>query len=134
MSTSRTRYLDAREPRIEIVPMIDIMMFLLIFFMVTMLKMIDASGVKINIPQAATAAPLPKATVTIDVDKQGTLFFEGQGVAADALTRTLKARAATSKLEVLIAGDKDVPLQNLLHAMDVARAAGVEDLGIAAKH
>ncbi|WP_042301126.1 ExbD/TolR family protein [Paraburkholderia kururiensis] len=130
---SRTRYLDAREPRIEIVPMIDIMMFLLIFFMVTMLKMIDTSGIKINVPQAATAAALPKATVTITVDKSGELFFEGQPAAADALTQTLKARAAQAKLEVLVASDKDVPLQSVLRAMDVARAAGVEDLGIAAK-
>jgi biopolymer transport protein ExbD len=35
---------------------------------------------------------------------------------------------------VLVAGDKDVSLENLLHVMDVARAAGVEDIGIAAKH
>ena len=49
------------------------------------------------------------------------------------LTQQLKVRAQSAKLEVLIAGDKDVPLQELLRAMDVARAAGVEDLGIAAK-
>lgn len=130
---SRTRYLEAREPRIEIVPMIDIMMFLLIFFMVTMLKMIDASGLKINVPQASTATPLPKTSLTIAVKKEGGLFFEGRPIAADALTQQLKARAQSAKLEVLIAGDKDVPLQELLRAMDVARAAGVEDLGIAAK-
>lgn len=130
---SRTRYMEAREPRIEIVPMIDIMMFLLIFFMVTMLKMIDASGVKINVPQAATAAALPKTTLVIAVAKDGGLFFEGQPVTTDVLTQALKARAETAKLQVLISGDKDVPLQGLLRAMDVARTAGVEDLGIAAK-
>ncbi|MDP9651566.1 ExbD/TolR family protein [Paraburkholderia caledonica] len=130
---SRTRYLEAREPRIEIVPMIDIMMFLLIFFMVTMLKMIDMSGIKINVPQAATAVALPKATVTITVDKGGELYFEGQPVSAEALTQTLSARAAQAKLEVLVASERDVPLQSVLRAMDVARAAGVEDLGIAAK-
>ena len=130
---SRTRYLEVREPRIEIVPMIDIMMFLLIFFMVTMLKMIDTSGLKINVPQASTAAALPKATLTIAVKKEGGLYFEGQPIEADALTQKIKARAHDAKLEVLIAGDKDVPLQDLLRAMDVARAAGVEDLGIAAK-
>lgn len=129
---SRTRYMEAREPRIEIVPMIDIMMFLLIFFMVTMLKMIDASGVKINVPQAATAATLPKTTLVIAVAKDGDLFFEGQPVTTDVLTQALKARAETAKLQVLISGDKDVPLQGLLRAMDVARTAGVEDLGIAA--
>ena len=60
--------------------------------------------------------------------------FEGKPVEHDALVDQLKERARTAKLEVLVAGDKDVSLENLLHVMDVARAAGVEDIGIAAKH
>jgi biopolymer transport protein ExbD len=113
--------------------MIDIMMFLLIFFMVTMLKMIDASGIKINVPQASTAAPLPKTSLTITVKKDGDLFFDGQPVSAASLTEKIKEQALGAKLEVLIAGDKEVSLENLLHVMDVARAAGVDDIGIAAK-
>lgn len=131
---SRTRYLQSDEPHIEIIPMIDIMMFLLIFFMVTMLKMIDVSGLKINVPQAASAATLPSKSLTIVVDKTGAMFFEGKPLEHDALVVQLKERAQTAKLEVLVAGDKDVSLENLLHVMDVARAAGVEDIGIAAKH
>ncbi|MDR6394009.1 ExbD/TolR family protein [Herbaspirillum seropedicae] len=131
---SRTRYLQSDEPHIEIIPMIDIMMFLLIFFMVTMLKMIDVSGLKINVPQAASAATLPSKSLTIVVDKTGAMFFEGKSLEHDALVAQLKERAQTAKLEVLVAGDKDVSLENLLHVMDVARAAGVEDIGIAAKH
>ncbi|ALU89867.1 biopolymer transport protein ExbD [Herbaspirillum rubrisubalbicans] len=131
---SRTRYLQSDEPHIEIIPMIDIMMFLLIFFMVTMLKMIDVSGLKINVPQAASAATLPSKSLTIVVNQQGEMFFEGKPVQHDALVGELKERAQTAKLEVLVAGDKDVSLENLLHVMDVAREAGVEDIGIAAKH
>lgn len=130
---SRTRYVESHEPRIEIIPMIDIMMFLLIFFMVTMLKMIDASGIKINVPQASTAAPLPKVSLTVGVKKGGELFFEGQPITADTLTTKIRERAHDTKLDVLIAGDKDSSLQELLHVMDIARAAGVDDIGIAAK-
>nr|WP_198980836.1 biopolymer transporter ExbD [Herbaspirillum sp. ASV7] len=130
---SRTRYLQAEEPHIEIIPMIDIMMFLLIFFMVTMLKMIDVSGVKINVPQAASAATLPSKSLSIVVTREGEMIFEGKTVDRDTLVATLKERAQSAKLEVLVAGDKDVSLENLLHVMDVARAAGVEDIGIAAK-
>ncbi len=130
---SRTRYLQTEEPHIEIIPMIDIMMFLLIFFMVTMLKMIDVSGVKINVPQAASAATLPSKSLSIVVTREGEMIFEGKTVDRDTLVATLKERAQSAKLEVLVAGDKDVSLENLLHVMDVARAAGVEDIGIAAK-
>ena len=113
--------------------MIDIMMFRLIFFMVTMLKMIDVSGVKINVPQAASAATLPSKSLNIVVTREGEMIFEGKTVDRDTLVATLKERAQSAKLEVLVAGDKDVSLENLLHVMDVARAAGVEDIGIAAK-
>ncbi|WP_252717160.1 ExbD/TolR family protein [Herbaspirillum sp. B65] len=99
---SRTRYLQSDEPHIEIIPMIDIMMFLLIFFMVTMLKMIDVSGLKINVPQAASAATLPSKSLTIVVNKEGEMFFEGKPVQHDALVGELKERAQTAKLEVLV--------------------------------
>lgn len=130
---SRTRYLQSDEPHIEIIPMIDIMMFLLIFFMVTMLKMIDVSGLKINVPQASSAAALPSKSLTVAVDKAGAMFVEGHAIDRDALLGLLRERAQSAKLDVLVAGDKDTSLENLLHVMDVARAAGVEDIGIAAK-
>ena len=50
-----------------------------------------------------------------------------------ALVGLLRERAQSAKLDVLVAGDKDTSLENLLHVMDVARAAGVEDIGMAAK-
>ncbi|TAM05314.1 MAG: biopolymer transporter ExbD [Paraburkholderia sp.] len=130
---TRTSYMEVRKPHIEIIPMIDIMMFLLIFFMVTMLKMIDTGGLKISVPQAATTETLPKASLTIEALRDGTLLTDGHPVTADALTALIKERMHSSTLDVMVAGDKDVPLQALVHAMDIARAAGVEDLGIATK-
>lgn len=130
---SRSRYLESDEPHIEIIPMIDIMMFLLIFFMVTMLKMIDVSGIKINVPQASSAAALPPMSLTVTVRKDGELYVDGKTISTEALTQTIKDRAVGAKLEVLIAGDKEVSLENLLHVMDIARTAGVDDIGIAAK-
>ena len=131
---SRTRYFEAREPRIEIIPMIDIMMFLLIFFMVTMLKMVETNGITIAVPQASTATQLPTQSMTVSVRKDGTMFFDNHVVDAAALTQAMTERRHSAKLDVLVAGDKDVPLQVLLNVMDIARAAGVDDVSIAAKH
>ncbi|MGN6084887.1 ExbD/TolR family protein [Trinickia sp.] len=131
---SRTRYFEAREPRIEIIPMIDIMMFLLIFFMVTMLKMVETNGITIAVPQSTTATQLPTQSMTISVRKDGAMFFDNHVVDAAALTQAMSERRRSAKLDVLVAGDKDVPLQVLLNVMDIARAAGVDDVSIAAKH
>lgn len=131
---SRTRYFEAREPRIEIIPMIDIMMFLLIFFMVTMLKMVETNGITIAVPQSTTSTQLPAQTMTVSVRKDGTMFFDNHVVDAAALTQAMSEHRHGAKLDVLVAGDKDVPLQVLLNVMDIARAAGVDDVSIAAKH
>ena len=49
------RYFEHKKPRVEVVPMIDIMMFLLIFFMLIMLKMIEASGIPLTLPNSNSA-------------------------------------------------------------------------------
>jgi biopolymer transport protein ExbD len=131
---SRTRYFEAREPRIEIIPMIDIMMFLLIFFMVTMLKMVETNGITIAVPQSTTSTQLPTQSMTVSVRKDGTMFFDNHAIDAAGLTQAMASRRSSAKLDVLVAGDKDVPLQVLLNVMDIARAAGVDDVSIAAKH
>lgn len=131
---SRTRYFEAREPRIEIIPMIDIMMFLLIFFMVTMLKMVETNGITIAVPQSTTSTQLPTQSMTVSVRKDGTMFFDNHAIDAAGLTQAMASRRRNAKLDVLVAGDKDVPLQVLLNVMDIARAAGVDDVSIAAKH
>jgi biopolymer transport protein ExbD len=131
---SRTRYMESHEPRIEIIPMIDIMMFLLIFFMVTMLKMVATNGISINVPQASTSSALPPAELTVSVRKDGALFFNNHPTTPAALAQEMTERSRHAKLDVLIAGDADVSLQELLRVMDIARAAGIENVGIAAKH
>ena len=59
MRNHRSHYLGAEEKaRIEIIPMIDIMMFLLVFFMLATLKMIQGAGIKLDLPQSSTAEQL----------------------------------------------------------------------------
>ena len=57
--------LEREKPRLEIVPMIDIMMFLLVFFVMIVLRMIPDSGVTLHLPGASTAQPLPHTQVGV---------------------------------------------------------------------
>jgi biopolymer transport protein ExbD len=127
-------YLEAQKPRIEIIPMIDIMMFLLVFFIMITLTMIAGSGIPLDLPSAKTTQQLESTKITIGVDKSGALFVEGRGIEADALTQRLKsAQGESKKLDVVIEGEKAVPLQVLLRVMDIVRGVGITAVGIATK-
>jgi biopolymer transport protein ExbD len=129
----RYHYLEAERPRIEIIPMIDIMMFLLVFFIMVTLKMIPGTGVQLNLPGASTAEKLPTTQVVIGVAQDGSMHVADQTMDKDQLAAYLNKmhQDKTQELQVIIAGDKQVSLQNLLAVMDVARAQGISGVGIA---
>jgi biopolymer transport protein ExbD len=122
---------ETGRPRIEIIPMIDIMMFLLVFFIIITLKMIAGTGIKLDLPGSHTAQPLDAPKVTIGVDKDGKLYNDGQATTPELLASQLRAAHAQGpKLEVVIAGDRKVELQRLIEVMDIVRSAGIGAVGI----
>ncbi len=130
--TRRKSYLDADRPRVEVIPMIDIMMFLLIFFVVISLKMIAGTGVDMNLPGSKTTEEIKEATITVGVKKDNQFIVNGQTISSSELTTKLMDLKKNRKVAVIIAGDKDVPLSTLIDAMDGVRGAGINSVGIAA--
>jgi len=133
MRSNRPSYFDASKPRVEVIPMIDIMMFLLVFFIVISLKMIAGTGLDMELPGSATTQELKTSTITVGVTKTGATVVEGKTLAPEALKERLIALKKTQPVEVVLAGDKDVPLQMLIQVMDTVRGAGITTVGIAAK-
>ncbi|MSQ59195.1 MAG: biopolymer transporter ExbD [Betaproteobacteria bacterium] len=131
MMRSRPGYFEAHRPRVEVIPMIDIMMFLLVFFVVISLRMIAGTGVAMELPGSATTQQIKSSSVTVGVTKTGETAVEGKPLSADALRA--KLAALKPPVEVVLAGDKDVSLQALLSVMDIVRGAGITTVGIAAK-
>ena len=132
--SGRTRggYFDANRPRVEVIPMIDIMMFLLVFFVVISLNMIAGSGVQMEIPGSKTTQQLKVSTITVGVTKDGKVVVAGKQVNPDELKARLNALKKDGPVDVVLAGDKDVPLQMLLGVMDTIRGSGISSVGIAA--
>jgi biopolymer transport protein ExbD len=130
----RRDFLDRERPRLEIIPMIDIMMFLLVFFVMIVLRMIPDSGVTLSLPGASTAQQLPHTQVVIIIDPQGGLHVKDQVVTPDSLETYLQEEKATSTTNVIVAGDKGTKLQQLMDVMDLVRKAGITDIGIATKN
>ena len=129
---TRGRYFDANRPRVEVIPMIDIMMFLLVFFVVISLNMIAGSGVQMEIPGSKTAEQLKVSTITVGVTKDGKVVVAGKPLNPDQLKARLNALKKDGPVDVVLAGDKDVPLQMLLGVMDTIRGSGISSVGIAA--
>jgi biopolymer transport protein ExbD len=127
-------YFQVDKARIEVIPMIDIMMFLLVFFIVITLKMISATGIQLDLPSSQTTQDLKPTKVTIGVQKDGVMAVDGIQLNAAELKAKLESAKQNSKaVEVIIAGDKEVALQKLLDVMDVVRTVGISAVGIAAK-
>jgi biopolymer transport protein ExbD len=129
----RPSYFDSHRPRVEVIPMIDIMMFLLVFFVVITLKMIAGTGVEMDLPGSGTTQEIKSSTITVGVTKAGDTVVDGKTLTPDALKDRLIALKKDKPVEVVLAGDKEVSLQILLKVMDSVRGAGITTVGIAAK-
>jgi biopolymer transport protein ExbD len=129
----RRDMMERERPRLEIVPMIDIMMFLLVFFVMIVLKMIPDSGVTLALPGASTAQELPHTQVVIIIDQSGAMHVKDQVMTPDALETYLQGVKATNDTDVIVAGDKGTQLQQLMNVMDLTRKAGITNIGIATK-
>lgn len=129
----RASYFEERKPRVEVIPMIDIMMFLLVFFVVISLRMIAGTGVPMEIPGSKTTQSIRSSTITVGVIKTGETVIDGKPVTQEELKNRLVALKKQKPVDVVLAGDKDVPLQALLRVMDAIRGAGISSVGIAAK-
>lgn len=121
--------------RIEIIPMIDVMMFLLVFFVLISLNVIPAQGLKMQLPQSGHTEPIQSVrNVVITLIGDNTLQLEGKPVTLETLPDALNALNNThTKLNIIINGDKAASLQALVNVMDALKTHGFESLSIAAK-
>ncbi|NTV09835.1 MAG: biopolymer transporter ExbD [Zoogloea sp.] len=129
---------DEEKPRrahVEIIPMIDVMMFLMVFFVLISLNVIPATGLKTHLPSAQASSQLDVAHHALVVlAPDGSIRLDGRTVAAAALVPEFRALAGQyPKLDVVINGDKDARVEMLVAAMDAARTAGIRDVAIATR-
>jgi biopolymer transport protein ExbD len=132
MARRRMHYFEEKRGRVEIIPMIDVMLFLLVFFIIVTLQMIPDAGVALQLPSSSQTEHLDHPQVTVNVDKDGTLSVKGQTLSKDDLVALLRAQGDPSKTQVTIAASKDAAFQQFISALDACREAGVTDVGVAA--
>jgi len=116
------------EARIEIIPLIDIMFFLLAAFMLVSLSMVNLKSVKVNLPTATTATPDVKNDfVSLSVDKAGVIYFDKKPVGPNELTATLQSwRRTNENVRVFISGDTEARHGDIIRALDLVRSTGIQ--------
>ena len=119
---------DNAEARIEIIPLIDIMFFLLASFMLVSLSMVNAKSIKVNLPTAVAADSSERKNIAdVSVDRAGSLYLDTKPIGSNELVSSLEASAkANPLLSVLISGDRDAVYGNVIHLLDLVRTAGVD--------
>ena len=123
-----------KKARIEIIPMIDTIFFLLVFFMISTLSMAQYRGMPVNLPKAASGQQAPAESAAITIDKQARLFLNKQAVDKAALGDFLRQELAkNADLLVVINADDGVEHGHVVEVMDIARSANVARMAIAVK-
>jgi biopolymer transport protein ExbD len=121
-----------RRARIEIIPLIDVIFFLLATFMMVSLSMIQNRGIPVQLPAAETGAPLDRSdSATITVAADGALFFDEERVDVEALGRRLDAlKAGHPDPRVYLGGDARAELGAAITVLDLVRARGIGKVAI----
>jgi biopolymer transport protein ExbD len=121
--------------RIEIIPMIDTMFFLLVFFMVATLSMTIQKGLQVNLPHAASAREDVYQTVTYTITKEGRLYFNKDEAASleEAVGRLGSLWQNDIPPSVIINADRSVEHGQVIELMDAVRRAGIIKIAVAVR-
>jgi biopolymer transport protein ExbD len=125
---------QAKRGRIEIIPMIDVMFFLLATFMLASLTMQQLNSVQVNLPQGTAEPVQAKTPVTLTVTPDSKLFLNKTPVTLDNLAPTLKTMLDASDPRVIVAADSASTNGVMVQAMIKAREAGAKQFLIAVQH
>jgi biopolymer transport protein TolR len=113
---------------INMTPMIDVMLVLLIIFMVAAPML--TTGVDVNLPESRTGKSLESEAITISLARDGRLQMDDQFMAEGALKKQLRQRAAAGrKRPVLVRADHNIPYGRVIAIVDAIREAGFTQVG-----
>jgi len=125
-----------KKARIEIIPMIDVMMFLLVFFVLISVNVIPALGIKTQQPSSSQAQPLKTkdVQVVVTLGKEEVIQVDGVPVELKDLAAAVRRKAGnTDQIAIIVNSDKGAEVQTLIDVMDEIKKSGLGKVSLAAK-
>src|SRR6266513_904848 len=118
--------------RIEIIPLIDIMFFLLASFMMVSLSQVHMKGMKVNLPTGQSGETQSKSQyISVSVNKDGAVFFDNDEYSIDPssplpklLPKLQSVYRENPDAKVFVRGDAETVHGNIIHVLDTLRSAG----------
>lgn len=126
-------------PRIEIIPMVDVMFLLLVFYILSSLALTQQQGIPVQLPEATTGESIGRDEVVVSIDREGRFSLNKKAVAAEVLAEEVQALAvdypggleALRQGEVVLQADLEVPHRLVVQAIDELRTIGINRFAIA---
>lgn len=119
-------------PQLMIIPMIDIIFFLLVFFMMSMLSMVVQKSMPLTLPQAESAKVSMTRNVPVTITADGGIYYERDLMSLRDLTARLKEDVAHGEdISVILRGDAAASYGTVVQVMDVVKRLGIEKVYIA---
>lgn len=121
-----------RGVRIEMVPLIDVMFLLLVFFIYAFLSMIVPRGIHVRLPEVEGSTRTGREPVAVSIGRRGELFVDRERVSPAELVPRVKARLLKARRDgaqdawVVIQGDAKAPLESALQVLGRLRDGGIE--------
>ncbi len=130
------RYLGIKKPRIEMLPLIDIVFLLLVFFIYAMLSMVVHHSMDLSLPVSSTAVVDSELRLSVSVRHNGDIFLDDSRVTLEELVTVLHDRNRRSvdgkPVHVDLFVDKGITYQELYRILDSIRSAGISNVSLQA--
>jgi biopolymer transport protein ExbD len=124
---------DGEITGINVTPLVDVMLVLLIVFMVTSTYIVQQS-IQVQLPKADSGENTPKVkNLAFVIDKSGAIFLDGKAITLDQIAGRVQSEKAADpriQLQALVAADKETPHGYVVGLIDAVRRQGITDLAI----
>lgn len=123
-----------KKPSIMIIPMIDIIFFLLVFFMMSMLSMTARHTLDLNLPRASSAELTAVKSLPVSITRDGTIYVEKEKISPENFLRRIELeKERNPEMTVLLSADARSEHGDFLFVLDKLNAAGIQKISIAAE-
>ena len=125
---------ETKKARIEMIPLIDIVFLLLVFFIYAMLSMTIQRGIKVDVPQAATGSTNQEDYISITINSENRIFINKDETAiSEVPKKIMRIKNNDPDLKIFINGDEKAQLGIAINILDVLRDHGIKEVNFVTK-
>lgn len=122
---------EEKTPNLMIIPMIDVMFFLLVFFMINMLTMVEQNAMPVQVPKAAQTEKISETNITITIDENGGITWDKDKMTLAEMQNRLLMNGRNKQAHFLIQADQNITYQKVVDILDFLKKNGAQHISLA---